>query len=58
MYPIMIWKFVYKKHMVSNEYIWFVCIWLCSLICFIVLPTLVAKIAERMPQKIKMLIGL
>lgn len=43
MYPIMIWKFVYKKHMVSNEYIWFVCIWLCSLICFIVLPTLVAK---------------
>ena len=58
MYPIMIWKFVYKRYMVSNEYIWFACIWLCSLICSIVLPTLIAKIAERMPQKIKMLIGL
>lgn len=58
MYPIMVFKYLYKTHLFSNDDIWFTCIWVCSLICSIALPTLVAKIAERMPHKIKMLIGL
>ena len=58
MYPIMVFKYLYKTHLFSNDDIWLTCIWVCSLICSIALPTLVAKIAERMPHKIKMLIGL
>lgn len=58
MFPIMAFKYLYKRHIIANEDIWFTVIWICSLCLAILLPTIVAKIVERMPQKIRLLIGL
>ena len=58
MFPIMAWKFIYKRHLIDNNDTWFWLIWICSLVTAITFPTIIAKITERMPQKIKLLIGL
>lgn len=58
MYPIMVCKYLYKIHLFPNDDIWFVSIWISSLICSIALPTIVSKVVEKTSNNLKILIGL
>ena len=59
MFPIMGGgRYLYKTHMFENEIIWFACCWIIGLSLAIILPTMVAKITEKLPSKIRILIGL
>lgn len=58
MFPIMVCKYIYNRHLIDNNDVWFWCVWAVSLASAIVLPTVVAKIAEKLPEKLRMLIGL
>ena len=57
MLPIMAVKFIYHRDLMSDT-IWFPLCWIISLLCAIYIPTMIARIAERCPKHIKMLIGL
>ena len=58
MYPIMVCKYLYKIHLFPNDDIWFVSIWISSLVCSIALPTIVSKVVEKTSNNLKILIGL
>ena len=59
MFPIMGGgKFLYKTHMLDNDNIWFVCCWISGLTLAIFIPTVVAKLTEKLPSKVRILIGL
>lgn len=58
MYPIMACKFIYRKHIIGCDDLWFWLIWTISLLSSIALPAIIAKTGEKMPQCLKQLIGL
>lgn len=57
MLPIMAFKYIYHRNLMDDT-IWFPLCWTLSLLSAIYLPTMVAKIAERCPKHVRMLIGL
>ena len=57
MLPIMAVKFFYHKELLLDK-IWFPLCWAISLLCAIYIPTMVARIAEKCPKNIRVLIGL
>ena len=56
--PVVGGRNLYKTHMFENENIWFACCWIIGLSLAIILPTMVAKFTEKLPSKIRILIGL
>lgn len=57
MLPIMAFKYIYHRNLMDDT-VWFPLCWTLSLLSAIYLPTMVAKIAERCPKHVRMLIGL
>ncbi|MCD8237560.1 MAG: acyltransferase [Prevotellaceae bacterium] len=57
MLPIMAMKFVYHRNIMEDS-TWFPICWIVALLCAIYIPTMVAKVAERCPKPLRMLIGL
>jgi len=57
MLPIMAVKFIYRCNLLTDD-IWFPVCWIISLLSAIYIPTVAAKIAEKCPKNIRMLIGL
>lgn len=57
MLPIMAVKFLYHRALLDDA-IWFPMCWMFSLLCAIYISTIVARIAEKCPRQIRMLIGL
>lgn len=58
MYPIMACKFIYRKHIIVCDDLWFWLIWTVSLLSSIALPTIIAKTGKNMPLCLRRLIGL
>ena len=58
MLPIMVWKFIFKRHLIGDDTLWFSMCWIGSLLCAVYVPVLVAKVAEKCPKQLRMLIGL
>lgn len=57
MLPIMAIKFIYHRNLL-DDIIWFPVCWIVSLLCAIYIPTIIARIAEKCPKQIRVLIGL
>lgn len=57
MLPIMAVKFIYHRNLMS-DIVWFPMCWIISLLCAIYIPTMVARIVEKCPKSVRMLIGL
>lgn len=57
MLPIMAVKFIYRRNLMDDT-LWFPLCWTLSLLSAIYLPTMVAKVVERCPKHVRMLIGL
>lgn len=56
--PIMVWKFIFKRHLIGEDTLWFSLCWIGSLLCAVYVPILAAKIVEKCPKQLRILIGL
>ena len=56
--PIMVCRMVYRRAIIANDDIWFPFCWIATLLVAIYAPVLVSKVVERLPAKLKILIGL
>lgn len=57
MLPIMAVKFVYHRN-IMPDVVWFPLCWVVALLCAIYIPTIVARMAEKCPKNVRVLIGL
>ena len=58
MLPIMVWKFIFKRHQIGDDTLWFSMCWIGSLLSAVCVPILAAKIAFSMSFTTRISYGL
>lgn len=56
--PIMVSRMIYHRQMIASDTVWFVACWLLTLLMGIYLPVLICKIFEKLPAKVRLLVGM